>query len=91
MGIYDDESDVAQITPLGSTTNGVQPYNAAIPAIVQQRVDAGKHLLLVNMSAAFTAANSNVSALLADGVHPNDTGYAIMAQTWYNAIASVLP
>jgi len=82
---------VAQITPLGSATNGVQAYNAAVPAIVQQRIDAGKHLLLVNMSAAFTAANNNVSALLADGVHPNDQGYAIMAQTWYNAIESVLP
>jgi lysophospholipase L1-like esterase len=82
---------VAQITPLGSATNGVQAYNAAIPAIVQQRVDAGKHLLLVNMSSAFAAANTNVSALLADGVHPNDQGYAIMAQTWYDAIESVLP
>ena len=82
---------VAQITPLGSATNGVQAYNAAIPAIVQQRVDAGKHLLLVNMSAAFSAANNNVSALLADGVHPNDQGYAVMAQTWYDAIESVLP
>jgi lysophospholipase L1-like esterase len=82
---------VAQITPLGSATNGVQPYNAAIPAIVQQRVDAGQHLLLVNMSGAFTAANPNVSALLADGVHPNDQGYAVMAQTWYDAIEGVLP
>jgi lysophospholipase L1-like esterase len=82
---------VAQITPLGSATNGVQAYNAAIPAIVQQRIDAGKHLLLVNMSSAFTAANANVSALLADGVHPNDQGYAIMAQTWYDAIESALP
>ena len=82
---------VAQITPLASATNGVQPYNAAIPAIVQQRIDAGQHLLLVNMFGAFTAANSNVSALLADGVHPNDQGYAIMAQTWYDAIESVLP
>lgn len=82
---------VAQITPLGSATNGVQAYNAAIPAIVQQRIDAGKHLLLVNMSAAFAAANNNVSALLADGVHPNDQGYAIMAQTWYDAIEGILP
>jgi len=82
---------VAQITPLGSATNGVQPYNAAIPAIVKQRADAGKHVLLVNMFSAFTAANANVSALLADGVHPNDTGYGIMAQTWYDAIESVLP
>jgi len=82
---------VAEITPLGSATNGVQAYNAAIPAIVQQRVAAGKHLLLVNMASAFAAANANVSALLADGVHPNDQGYAIMAQTWYDAIESVLP
>ncbi len=89
---------VAQITPLAEAgaqlnfpDNGVDEYNALVPGIVQERVDAGKHLALVNMNAAFRAANANVVALLADGIHPNDTGYGIMAQTWYAAIESVLP
>jgi lysophospholipase L1-like esterase len=84
---------VAQITPLGGQfgANGVDQYNATMPAMVQERVDAGQHLLLVNMNAAFRAANANVAGLLADGIHPNATGYGIMADTWYTAIESVLP
>jgi lysophospholipase L1-like esterase len=89
---------VAQITPLAEAgaqltfpANGVDEYNALIPGIVQERVDTGQHLLLVNMNAAFRAANANVAALLADGIHPTDTGYGVMAQTWYAAIESLLP
>lgn len=89
---------VTQITPLAEAgaqltfpNNGVDEYNALIPGIVQERADAGKHLMLVNMNAAFRAANANVEALLADGIHPNATGYGIMAQTWYAAIESLLP
>jgi lysophospholipase L1-like esterase len=29
--------------------------------------------------------------LYTDSEHPNDAGYALMAQTWYPAIQSVLP
>jgi lysophospholipase L1-like esterase len=89
---------VTQITPLAEAgaqfsfpDNGVDEYNALVPGIVQERVDAGKHLILVNMNAAFRAANANVVALLADGIHPNATGYDVMAQTWYDAIETFLP
>jgi lysophospholipase L1-like esterase len=43
------------------------------------------------MNEAFTAGNANFLALLAEGLHPNDAGYAAMASTWYDAIESVLP
>ncbi|HKO92075.1 MAG TPA: SGNH/GDSL hydrolase family protein [Polyangiaceae bacterium] len=89
---------VAQITPMARTgaqfnfpNNGSDVYNAAIPAVLQQRVDAGQHLLLVNMTAAFAAANANPLSLLAEGLHPNNSGYAVMAQTWYSAIEDFLP
>jgi lysophospholipase L1-like esterase len=100
--ITDDAPDalvvVAQLTPMAESGaqftfpgNGVNQYNALIPDIVQERVDAGKHLLLVDMNTAFKSANMNFVSLLAEGLHPNDMGYTVMAQTWYAAIESLLP
>jgi lysophospholipase L1-like esterase len=83
--VPDAEVFVATIIPLGSS--GLEPaartFNAAIPGIVQSKAGAGKHVHLVDMHAALTAAD------LADGVHPNATGYDKMATTWYNALKSV--
>ena len=50
-------------------------YNAQIPAIVEARAKAGKHVYLVSMSAV-TPADLN------DGLHPSDTGYQKMADAW---------
>jgi lysophospholipase L1-like esterase len=74
---------VAQITPLSCCDAGVRAFNAAIPGLVQSRVNAGKHLHLVNMYAALGLGD------LADGVHPNAGGYAKMADVWYSALRSV--
>lgn len=85
---------VAQITPVSPTAfpnNGVDAYNAIIPGLVQERVDAGKHLQFVDMNGAFRAANANVAALVGDNIHPNATGYGIVAQTWYAGLESSLP
>jgi lysophospholipase L1-like esterase len=30
-------------------------------------------------------------SLLSEGLHPNNTGYAVMAETWYSAIEDFLP
>lgn len=88
---------VAQITPVAEAgapftfpNNGVDEYNAAVAGVVQQRAEAGQHLLLVDMNAALRASQDFVS-LLAEGLHPNNAGYAIMASTWYDAIEGVLP
>lgn len=73
---------VAQITPESDPTlaSRVQAFNAAIPGIV-----AGKGSLthLVDMYSAITTAD------LADGVHPNATGYDKMAARWFTALQSV--
>jgi lysophospholipase L1-like esterase len=88
---------VAQIVPqqipeAGPDTKNmqVQAYNAAIPALVKARTDAGKHVLVVDMYNAF-ASNPNYSNLyLVDRLHPNPAGYTVMATTWYAAIGSLL-
>lgn len=77
---------VATLTPLSNSgwNDTAKSYDSKIPAVVQSKVDKGKHVVLVDMSKMATAN-------LADGVHPNDTGYAYMADVWYAAIKDLLP
>jgi lysophospholipase L1-like esterase len=79
---------VAKITPLANTAwkGTVATYNNAIPGVVQARATAGKHVVLVDMNASFTS-----SMLSTDGIHPNKSGYDFMGDTWYAAIANLLP
>jgi lysophospholipase L1-like esterase len=73
---------VAQITPETNPTleARVAAYNAAIPGIVAQK---GPMTHLVDMHSAITTAD------LADGVHPNATGYDKMGARWFSALQSV--
>ncbi|MEF2277743.1 GDSL-type esterase/lipase family protein [Deinococcus sp. YIM 134068] len=73
---------VASLPPLADATHNarVQAYNAALPAVVQARANAGKKVTLVNAASALTTAD------LADGVHPNEGGYGKLANVWYDAL-----
>jgi lysophospholipase L1-like esterase len=75
---------LAQITPRSEPNAALTAYNAKIPGMVQTRAAAGQHIIGVDMS---TLPKSNLS----DGTHPNDTGYAYMANVWYTAIKDLLP
>ncbi|MES1207778.1 MAG: SGNH/GDSL hydrolase family protein [Pseudomonadota bacterium] len=83
---------VAKMVPTrtAATNTRVQAYNDAIPALVQSRAAAGKHIAMVDMYGAFTANANYATALLTDNLHPNDAGMAVMAQTWYAAIKAYL-
>lgn len=76
---------VAQLTPLSNAGQdaAVRTFNAAIPGIVQAKVNAGKHVHLVDMHSAVSTAE------LTDGIHPTATGYDKMAATWYSALRTV--
>ncbi|MFY1576679.1 cellulose binding domain-containing protein [Verrucosispora sp. WMMD703] len=74
---------VATIVPLSGADSQVRTFNAAIPGIVQSKVDAGRRVHLVDMYNALTLAD------LADGVHPNARGYSKMAAVWYDALRAV--
>ena len=75
---------VAQLTPLTYKTDLIANYNAAVPGIVQSRIDEGKHLLLVDQHTGFPTSE------LVDEVHPGVEGYARMAGVWYAAIEPYL-
>jgi lysophospholipase L1-like esterase len=68
----------------------LQTYNAAIPAVVKARADAGKHILLVDMYSPFTANPSYKTALLKDTWHPNEAGHVILGARWYAVLAASL-
>jgi lysophospholipase L1-like esterase len=76
---------VAQIIPLANANQeaAVRTFNAAIPGIVQSKVNAGRHVHLVDMHSALTTAD------LIDGVHPTANGYDKMAAVWFNALRAV--
>ena len=79
---------VATIIPANGAQNALgQTYNAAIPAIVQQRAQQGKHVVMVDM---FSAIKIWSFAMFTDSEHPNDAGYSTMATIWYPAIESAL-
>ena len=75
---------VAKIIPLPSQASGVTTFNNAIPGVVKQRADAGKHVIVVDQ---FTGMIANTDM---DSVHPKESGYEKMAVVWYNAIKSYL-
>jgi lysophospholipase L1-like esterase len=77
---------VAKIIPLPSGAAQVMKFNAAIPGIIQTRVAAGKHIIMVDLNTGFPA-----SGMSSDNVHPNPSGYAWMGGVWYTAIQGLLP
>ncbi|KAJ8127625.1 hypothetical protein O1611_g6011 [Lasiodiplodia mahajangana] len=87
--ILDHSSDavvlVCQIIPSKrpDTQIRIKNYNDAIPDIVDKFVEDGKKVYLVDMNSALTQDD------LADDLHPNDQGYAKMADTYYDAINAV--
>jgi len=84
-GVPSAEVFVAQLTPLSNSgqENAIRTFNAAIPGIVQSKVNAGKHVHLVDMHSALTTGD------LTDGIHPTANGYDKMAARWYSALQSV--
>jgi lysophospholipase L1-like esterase len=84
---------VASIIPTkdSNTNQRVKTYNAAIPGLVDSRAKAGKHVVFLDTYAAFSANSNYSTALMADGLHPNDAGYVVLGQAFYGAIGALLP
>ena len=84
---------VATIIPISAPNadQRTQAYNAAIPALVNTRASAGKHVALVDTYAAFAKDSNYQTTLKADGLHPNTAGYVVLGQAFYGAISALLP
>ena len=77
---------VAKIVPYPSQMTNVNALNSTIPDLVSSRAAMGKHILMADLNTGF-----NVPTMLSsDTIHPNQTGYNFMGDTWYSVIASYL-
>jgi len=65
----------------------LKAYGDAIPAVVNARAAAGKHILIVDM---YTPFNPNKAALIEDQWHPNLAGYVVLGTQWYSVLQPVL-
>jgi len=63
-----------------------QVFNDSVEAIVLDRIASGDDLIMVDMEDALLYPDD-----LRDGVHPNDLGYAKMANVWFDALVPLLP
>lgn len=73
---------VAQIPPMddGAANAATQTFNNAIPIVVDLRAAAGAKVLTVDIDPRFTTTD------LGDGLHPNDSGYSLLAHMFYTGI-----
>ncbi|MFF3438791.1 lectin [Streptosporangium sp. NPDC002721] len=83
--VPDADVFVATIIPLSNSGQeaAARTFNAAIPGIVQNKVNSGKRVHLVDMHGKLTTSD------LIDGIHPTAGGYDKMAAAWYAALQSV--
>jgi hypothetical protein len=76
---------VAKIIPYPSQTANVKLINDSIPAMVQSKVATGKHVTSVDLNTGFQTS----TMLSSDGIHPNQTGYNWMGDTWYSVVGGL--
>ncbi|SFU97383.1 Por secretion system C-terminal sorting domain-containing protein [Pontibacter akesuensis] len=73
----------------------LKTYNLKVRSLAEERILAGDQIILADMEkgAGIDYRKTSDGGDMADNLHPNPTGYAKMAQVWYDAIApiSVLP
>lgn len=75
---------VAQIVHAGDADADarIQTFNDAVPGVVAQRANAGKHVMVVDMRSV-TASDLQPGP---HALHPSDEGYNKMASIWFTAL-----
>jgi lysophospholipase L1-like esterase len=63
-------------------------YNDALKARVNDLAVTKTNLFLVDINSAFKANPFWATEYMDDAFHPNDTGYAVMAEAWADSIAA---
>ncbi|RKF83773.1 hypothetical protein GcM3_008015 [Golovinomyces cichoracearum] len=76
---------LAPVTEPPEAEEMVKNFNSKIPEMVAVRQRAGKKVLSVDMSQNFVKAE-----YLNDGVHPTDSGYKHIAETWHEGILQAI-
>jgi lysophospholipase L1-like esterase len=65
----------------------IKQYNALIPGVIQEKVNAGKPVYFVKLSGMDFVRSTDLSS---DGLHLNPNGYSKAAKIWFNSTISIL-
>lgn len=77
---------IAQLIPsTGSRNQQITALNAQIPALVDGENSLNSPVILVDQNSGFNASTDTY-----DGIHPNESGEAKMAQRWFEALENHL-
>ncbi|MGX6606739.1 ricin-type beta-trefoil lectin domain protein [Micromonosporaceae bacterium Da 78-11] len=76
---------MSTLVPSRAVNADVLAFNAKLPAIAQAKASAGKKVYLADLNSALTIADIG-----SDGIHPNDGGYAKIADRWYATLQPAL-
>lgn len=74
---------MADITPFYAQVSTARTINNAVDSVAAQYLAMGKHVSVADLNTSFPS-----NGMSGDGVHPNDLGYAWMANQWYGAIVN---
>lgn len=88
--IYGAKPDVivslSTLLPFGDGNTSVLTVNTAIRSVVTAQRALGRQVRQIDAYAIFAANASYAAQWLFDNVHPNDTGYTVLADVWAGAI-----
>jgi lysophospholipase L1-like esterase len=65
--------------------------NASLPGLMSQKTAEGFTIYLVDIASRFKNIPDWHYNLMFDDIHPNDAGYAVMAQAWLDALLGAEP
>ncbi len=74
---------LATIVNCRKNPSWVSEFNSYLRSMAANHIANGERLTLVEM---YNPVGDN----LIDGIHPNDTGYSIMANVWYDAVSKII-
>ena len=83
---------LSNIIPINNANNAlVLAYNEQIENVIVPKYEAlGRDITFIDQYSNFVNGDGSIRAeLLPDAVHPNQTGYNLMADTWFAAIQTV--
>ena len=70
----------------GALQTATNELNELLPDLIEDKIDGGQNIKLIDTAAQFLADPNWEINLMANSLHPNDDGYALMALSFFNAL-----
>ena len=83
---------LASVLPIQNNATAltrVSLFNNSVKNVILANSSYAGKITYVDQYDSFLNADGSINtSIYADGIHPNDTGYAVLASNWFNAIAA---